>query len=187
MDLDQAMYLERAGDGYLVHYAIADVGAVVAPGAALDREVRRRGQTFYLPDGSVPLHPPALAEDAASLLPDGPRAAVLWRIDLDGGGEPTAVDVRRAVVRSRARLDYAGVQADLDAGRPTTRRWSRCPTWAGCGGRSPCAAARSSWSCPSRRSSPPAAAGGPSGCAAGSTSRRGTRRCPCSPARAPPG
>ena len=118
-DLDQALGVARRGDGFRVHYAIADVGAVVAPGAALDREVRRRGQTFYLPDGSVPLHPPALAEDAASLLPDGPRAAVLWRIDLDGGGEPTAVDVRRAVVRSRARLDYAGVQADLDAGRPT--------------------------------------------------------------------
>ena len=33
-------------------------------------------------------------------------------------GERTAVDVRRATVRSRARLDYAGVQADIDAGRP---------------------------------------------------------------------
>src|SRR4029079_17566812 len=68
-------------------------------------------------DGSVPLHPPVLSEDAASLLPDGPRAAVLWRIDLDGAGEPVAVEVRRAVVASRARLDYAGVQADVDAGR----------------------------------------------------------------------
>ena len=79
--------------------------------------MRRRGQTVYLPDGSVPLHPPVLSEDAASLLPDGPRAAVLWTIDLDPAGEPSAVDVRRAVVRSRARLDYAGVQADHDAGR----------------------------------------------------------------------
>ena len=100
-----------------MHYAIADLGAVVAPGGALDAEVRRRGQTVYLPDGSVPLHPPVLSEDAASLLPDGPRAAVLWTIDLDAAGEPTTVDVRRAVVRSRARLDYAGVQADHDAGR----------------------------------------------------------------------
>ena len=64
----------------------------------------------------MPLHPPVLSEDAASLLPDGPRAAVLWRIDLDGAGEPVSVDVRRAVVRSRARLDYAGVQAAVDAG-----------------------------------------------------------------------
>jgi exoribonuclease R len=116
-DLDQAVGVVRRRGGYRVHYAIADLGAVVEPGGALDTEVRRRGQTVYLPDGSVPLHPPVLSEDAASLLPDGPRAAVLWTIDLDDGGEPTAVDVRRAVVRSRARLDYAGVQADHDAGR----------------------------------------------------------------------
>jgi exoribonuclease R len=119
-DLDQAVGVVRQGSGsdagFRVHYAIADLGAVVVPGAALDTEVRRRGQTVYLPDGSVPLHPPALSEDAASLLPDGPRAAVLWRIDLDGAGEPVSVDVRRAVVRSRARLDYAGVQATVDAG-----------------------------------------------------------------------
>jgi exoribonuclease R len=116
-DLDQAVGVARQGDGFRVHYAIADLGAVVSPGGALDGEVRRRGQTVYLPDGSVPLHPPVLSEDAASLLPDGPRAAVLWRIDLDGAGEPVAVEVRRAVVASRARLDYAGVQADVDAGR----------------------------------------------------------------------
>jgi exoribonuclease R len=100
-----------------VYYAIADLGAVVVPGGALDDEVRRRGQTIYLPDGSVPLHPPILSEGASSLLPDGPRPAVLWTIDLDGAGERTAVEVRRATVASRARLDYAGVQADVDAGR----------------------------------------------------------------------
>src|SRR5918996_3830729 len=29
-DLDQAMHIERSGDGYVVHYAIADVAAFVA-------------------------------------------------------------------------------------------------------------------------------------------------------------
>jgi exoribonuclease R len=116
-DLDQALGVVRRGDGFRVHYAIADLGAFVVPGGALDGEVRHRGQTVYLPDGSVPLHPPLLSEGAASLLPDGPRPAVLWRIDLDGAGEPVAVDVRRAVVASQARLDYAGVQADVDEGR----------------------------------------------------------------------
>lgn len=115
-DLDQALGVARHGDGFRVHYAIADLAAVVTPGSALDAEVRRRGQTMYLPDGSVPLHPPVLSEGASSLLPDGPRAAVLWTIDLDAGGEPVTVDVRRALVRSRAQLDYAGVQADLDHG-----------------------------------------------------------------------
>ena len=116
-DLDQAVGVARSDGGFRVHYAIADLGAVVEPGGPLDVEVRRRGQTVYLPDGSVPLHPPVLSEGAASLLPDGPRAAVLWTIDLDADGEPVTVDVRRALVRSQARLDYPGVQADHHAGR----------------------------------------------------------------------
>ncbi|MCW0214211.1 MAG: RNB domain-containing ribonuclease [Pseudonocardia sp.] len=117
-DLDQAVGIERTPTGFVVHYAIADLGAVVESGGVLDAEVRRRGQTFYLPDGSVPLHPPVLSEGAASLLPDGDRPAVLWRITLDEAGETQDVQVGRAMVRSHAQLDYAGVQADVDAGRP---------------------------------------------------------------------
>ncbi|HEY0813909.1 MAG TPA: RNB domain-containing ribonuclease [Pseudonocardia sp.] len=116
-DLDQALGVTRREDGFRVHYAIADLGAVVVPGGVLDDEARHRGQTVYLPDGSVPLHPPVLSEGASSLLPDRLRRAVLWTIDLDAAGERTAVEVRRATVASRARLDYAGVQADVDAGR----------------------------------------------------------------------
>ncbi|MGY1770290.1 RNB domain-containing ribonuclease [Blastococcus sp. SYSU D00813] len=116
-DLDQAVHLERGPDGFVVRYAIADVGAAVRPGGALDAEARRRGQTLYTPDRRVPLHPPVLSEGAASLLPGEDRAAALWTVRLDGDGEVTAVDVRRARVRSRAQLTYPGVQRDADAGR----------------------------------------------------------------------
>src|SRR5919199_6979560 len=34
-DLDQAFHAEADGSGYVVHYAIADVGAFVAPGSEL--------------------------------------------------------------------------------------------------------------------------------------------------------
>jgi exoribonuclease R len=105
-DLDQAFFLERRNGGFRVTYAIADVGAFVAPGGAVDREAHARGETLYLPDARVPLHPPALSEGAASLLPGEQRPAVLWRLDLDGDGELTQTDVRRALVRSRAQLDY---------------------------------------------------------------------------------
>ncbi|HEV2637898.1 MAG TPA: RNB domain-containing ribonuclease [Actinocrinis sp.] len=114
MDLDQAMAIERRGTGYRVWYAIADVAHFVAPGSALDREARRRGETIYLPDGRVPLHPPVLSEGAASLLPDADRPAVLWRMDLDSGGDLGEIEVVRALVRSRARLDYPAMARALD-------------------------------------------------------------------------
>ncbi|MFE6035924.1 RNB domain-containing ribonuclease [Streptomyces sp. NPDC056452] len=115
-DLDQAMHLERRGDGFRVHYAIADVAAFVRPGSALDAEAHHRVTTLYFPDGKVPLHPTLLSEGAASLLPGETRPAALWQIDLDSEGRQTACEVRRALVRSRAKLDYAGVQRQIDAG-----------------------------------------------------------------------
>ncbi len=110
-DLDQALAIQRRPSGYRVSYAIADVSAFVAPGGALEAETWRRGQTIYLPDGNVPLHPLCLSQGAASLLPGQVRPAVLWTIDVDAGGEPGPVRLERAVVRSRAKLDYASVQA----------------------------------------------------------------------------
>ncbi|RZS44151.1 exoribonuclease R [Herbihabitans rhizosphaerae] len=117
-DLDQAVAIEQTSTGFVVHYAIADLGAFVLPGGALDDEVRKRGQTLYLPDGNVPLHPTVLSEGAASLLPDQVRPAVLWTIDCDSAGEPTSARVRRALIRSVAQLDYESVQASVDAGNP---------------------------------------------------------------------
>ncbi|GHF33908.1 ribonuclease R [Streptomyces mashuensis] len=117
LDLDQAVFLaRREAGGYRVHYAIADVAAFVTPGGALDAEAHARVVTLYYPDLRVPLHPPVISEDAGSLRPDRDRPAVLWRLDLDGDGRVVEADVRRAVVRSRARLHYAGVQRAIDAG-----------------------------------------------------------------------
>src|SRR5215218_5849204 len=95
-DLDQAVHIERAGDGHRVRYAIADVGAFVASGGALDREAHARGVTVYAPDEKTPLHPPVLSEGAASLLPGDWRPAVLWTLDLDGTGALTDTHVARA-------------------------------------------------------------------------------------------
>ncbi|MEO7000101.1 MAG: RNB domain-containing ribonuclease, partial [Terracoccus sp.] len=116
MDLDQALHLAKDGEGYLVHYAIADVASFIAAGGPLAAESWRRGTTLYSPDRTTPLHPVELSEGAASLLPGRKRPAVLWTIRLDARGEPIEVDVRRTAVRSVAKLDYPAVQADADAG-----------------------------------------------------------------------
>ncbi|GAB2747274.1 RNB domain-containing ribonuclease [Nocardioides pakistanensis] len=116
-DLDQAMHIAREGSGYVVHYAIADVAAFVRPGDPVDVEANRRGETLYGADSKIPLHPTVLSEDAASLLPGQARPALLWTIKVDESGEGTDVVVQRAMVRSRAKLDYESVQREVDAGR----------------------------------------------------------------------
>ena len=117
MDLDQALQIEKDGDGYLVRYAISDVGHFVKPGGEIDTEAHRRGQTLYAPSARIPLHPPELSEAAASLLADDkPRPAMLWEHRLDADGELIETNLTRALVVNHAKLNYAGVQA-----RPSTR------------------------------------------------------------------
>ncbi len=116
LDLDQALHIERAGDGYVVHYAIADVAAFVSAGDPVDVEANRRGETLYGADSKVPLHPKVISEDAGSLLADQVRPALLWTIQVDETGEGTDVTVERARVRSTAKLDYDGAQKAIDDG-----------------------------------------------------------------------
>jgi len=115
-DLDQAFHLERSGTGFQVRYAIADVPGFVTPGGAVDAQARLRGQTLYLADGNIPLHPPVLSEDRASLLPDVDRPALVWTIALDDTGAKTDFRLERALIRSRAQLDYVGAQQAVDRG-----------------------------------------------------------------------
>ena len=153
-DLDQAVHLAARGDGYRVSYAIADVGAFVRLGGALDAEARRRGQTLYSPDRRTPLHPPVLSEGAASLLPGQLRPAVLWTIDLDADGEPVA---RRPAPGPGPQPRPAGLPVGPGAGR---RRHAARAARAAAGDRRAAAAAgapsaaRSSSARPTRRSWP---------------------------------
>lgn len=113
-DLDQAFWIEQAGADLILHYAIADVAWFVNDGDPVDVEAWARGETIYLPDGKAALHPPVLAEQAASLLPDGPRPAVIFTVRLGTDGEAVLQGAQRAIIRSRAKLAYGSVtDADL--------------------------------------------------------------------------
>jgi exoribonuclease R len=116
-DLDQAFAIEAAGSDLLLHYAIADVAWFVDDGGAIDTEAWTRGETLYLPDGKAPLYPPVLSQGAASLLPDGPRPAVVFivRVAPDGGVKLDGAE--RAIIRSAAKLAYeTATDADLPPG-----------------------------------------------------------------------
>lgn len=117
VDLDQAFAIEADGTDLILHYAIADVAWFVHDGGPIDAEAWRRGTTLYLPDGKAGLYPPALSEGAASLLPDGPRPAVVFSVRIDAAGKASLDRAERAIIQSRAKLAYDRVgEADLPAG-----------------------------------------------------------------------
>ncbi|SMG15529.1 RNB domain-containing ribonuclease [Agreia pratensis] len=114
-DLDQAVQIERLGEGYLLRYAIADVPAFVEPLGEIDAEARRRGQTFYAPDGRIPLHPTIISENAASLLPAEVRGAFVWRFSLGADGAVRSTELSRARIRSVRQLSYVEAQREIDS------------------------------------------------------------------------
>ena len=109
-DLDQAFFLEREGDALLLHYALADVAAFVSAGGLIEREAWNRGVTIYGLASKIPLYPTAISQHAASLLPDGPRPAILVVVSIDSGGGLTLRKVERVICASRAKLAYPTVK-----------------------------------------------------------------------------
>lgn len=110
-DLDQAVRVDVDGHGWRVRYAIADVAAHVSPGGAIDTDAWARVETTYCPDLRIGLHPPAMSEGYASLLPGQRTKAVVWDLGVDEAGELQTIDVRRAWVRSAHKYSYEQLTA----------------------------------------------------------------------------
>ncbi len=113
-DLDQAFYVTHEVNGdnkdMVLFYAIADIGAFVARGSAIEAQAWKQGNTVYCPDGSVPLYPRSLSSKRASLLPDGPRPAILLTVVVNPLGIARLRNVERAMVKSQAKLAYETVE-----------------------------------------------------------------------------
>lgn len=115
-DLDQALHVGREGEGFVLRYALADASYYARPGTALWRRALAMGSSYYLPGFSIPMLPEALSEGLVSLLPDVPRRALVFVVTADASGRCVGAAAHRALIRSRAKLTYKGVQRWFDAG-----------------------------------------------------------------------
>ena len=84
-DFDDALSVERDGDGLRLYVHIADVAGFVRPGTGLDAEGERRGNSVYVPGAVEPMLPRALSNEACSLVPGVPRRAVTVEMAVDAG------------------------------------------------------------------------------------------------------
>lgn len=117
MDLDQAFFAARKGEGYAVKYAIDDIGFFVDRDSKLEQAASERGVTLYSPDLRTPVYPAILSESVASLLPDVSRLAIVFDFTLDARAEVKSCSFTRSIIRSRAKLAYHDVSDHLDAER----------------------------------------------------------------------
>ncbi len=105
-DFDDAISAEALDDGsWRVWVHIADVAAYVTPRSLVDREAYRRATSVYVPGMVEPMLPRALSNEACSLVPGAPRAAVTVEMMVSEQGVRRS-SMYRSLIRSDERLDY---------------------------------------------------------------------------------
>ena len=119
-DRDDAVSLERTGAGsigpgdrYLIGIHIADAGALIPIGGAIDREASQRMATLYVPDGSIPMLPHGLALRVASLDTGQKRTSLSLLVQISGSGEVLSWEVSPSVVRVKAAFTYDEAEEKL--------------------------------------------------------------------------
>jgi ribonuclease R len=115
-DFDDAINVERIpGGGWRLGVHIADVAAYVKPGAALDREAYKRGNSVYLPDRVIPMLPERLSNGVCSLKPGVNRLTHSAFIEFTRDGRTKSCRFARTVIRSARRLTYREAYAILQS------------------------------------------------------------------------
>ena len=112
-DHDDAVWAEKNAKGYRVVVAIADVSHYVRPGSPIDVEALKRATSIYLPDRAIPMLPPELSTNLASLVDTDDRLTLAVDCQLDPTGRVLDFRFVEGVMRSRARLTYGGVARAL--------------------------------------------------------------------------
>ncbi|MBP3958940.1 RNB domain-containing ribonuclease [Gemmata sp. G18] len=94
---------------------IADVGAFVKPGGALDVEARKRATSAYLPQKVIPMFPEVISNGLASLQENKVRYVKTVRMEFTPNVQKGHVSFANGAIRNRKRFTYDQVQEQLDA------------------------------------------------------------------------
>lgn len=121
-DFDDAVYVEKQGDEWLLMVAIADVSHYVKTDQrsdSLDSEALRRGNSWYFPTSVEPMLPKELSNGLCSLRPNEDRYALVAEMRLSGSGKPLSSRFFTAVINSHGRLVYDDVAAFFEGKEPS--------------------------------------------------------------------
>jgi len=110
-DLDDAVYVERQGNDFLLGVYIADVSNYVHEDSIIDKEAHERGTSVYLVDRVLPMLPEKLSNGICSLNAGEDRLTMSCEMLVDGKtGIVKSYEIFPAVIRVLHRLTYTIVR-----------------------------------------------------------------------------
>ncbi len=114
-DLDDAFWLSKTPDGWLLEISIADVASSIPPGSELDMKAKEMGCTRYFAEHNEPMFPRELSEDELSLWKGKLRNTLTVSIPISAKdlviGE---VVIQKTQLVSEAKLGYGYVDLVLN-------------------------------------------------------------------------
>ncbi|MDR1781824.1 MAG: ribonuclease R, partial [Bacilli bacterium] len=108
-DLDDAIYLEKEQDDYILYVSIADVSYYVREDTNLNKDAYERGTSVYLTNKVVPMLPFQLSNDICSLNPDTDRYTLTCQMKINNKGKVIDYDIYESMINSKYRLTYEEV------------------------------------------------------------------------------
>ena len=122
-DYDDAISARHEDGRTRLWVHIADVSAYVRPGTAVEAEAYRRGTSVYVPGAVEPMLPPALSNEACSLVPHQNRNAVTVELEMETDRVVSA-SFHRTTIRSDARLEYPQVDRIFAGNERAKEPWA---------------------------------------------------------------
>ncbi len=108
-DIDDAISVSAAKDGFELGVHIADVSHYVKPGSMLDKEAFNRGTSVYYANRVVPMLPRELSNGICSLNPQTDRLTFSCIMNIDKNGNIKSYRFEKSVIRSRVKGVYSEI------------------------------------------------------------------------------
>ena len=102
-DMDDALYIEKNEQGFVLYVAIADPTGYISEDSELNTKAANRAFSIYLPGRDIPMLPRVLSDDLCSLREGKSRPTIVGAIhcDLDGKIDFSATKFMLANIVSR--------------------------------------------------------------------------------------
>lgn len=120
-DMDDALYIEKDGEGYKLFIAIADPTGYIDESSDLNKEASTRAFSIYLPGRNIPMLPRKMSDDLCSLREGEIRPALVGIVHILPDGDIATEDTvfKLATIKSQGKLIYNYVSDYIEKGDTT--------------------------------------------------------------------